>query len=146
MPTLSSSLRASAHRGAIRIAAPRRITSPLSIWFATLCTARAPNSSGLPSRDGCGTCLQNDYRALRFGPAGVMGRPISARVAHGHRSIERMQPAWPTATLVRLAPHACWLNQVEIYFSGVGPVERCRGPVVAVLKADYAFGDLVEVG
>jgi len=30
--------------------------------------------------------------------------------------------------------------------SGVGPVEWCRGRVVAVLKADDAFGELVEVG
>jgi hypothetical protein len=30
--------------------------------------------------------------------------------------------------------------------SGVGPVERCRGRVVAVLKADDAFGEFVEVG
>ena len=29
--------------------------------------------------------------------------------------------------------------------SGVGPVERCRGGVVAVLKADDAFGELAEV-
>ena len=36
---------------------------------------------------------------------------------NGHRSIERMQTAWPTATLVHLPVHASWLNQVEIYFS-----------------------------
>jgi hypothetical protein len=29
--------------------------------------------------------------------------------------------------------------------SSVGPVERCRGGVVAVLKADDAFGELAEV-
>ena len=36
---------------------------------------------------------------------------------NGTRSIERMQTAWPTATLVHLPIHASWLNQVEIYFS-----------------------------
>ena len=36
---------------------------------------------------------------------------------NGQRSIERMQTAWPTATLVHLPVHASWLNQVEIYFS-----------------------------
>ncbi len=37
--------------------------------------------------------------------------------SHNGRSIERMQTAWPTATLVHLPIHASWLNQVEIYFS-----------------------------
>ena len=36
---------------------------------------------------------------------------------HGWRSVERMDHAWPTATLVHLPVHASWLNQVEIYFS-----------------------------
>ena len=36
---------------------------------------------------------------------------------NGQRSIERMETAWPTATLVHLPVHASWLNQVEIYFS-----------------------------
>jgi len=36
---------------------------------------------------------------------------------HGWRSVERMDQAWPTATLVHLPIHASWLNQVEIYFS-----------------------------
>jgi transposase len=36
---------------------------------------------------------------------------------NGQRSIERMNTAWPTATLVHLPIHASWLNQVEIYFS-----------------------------
>jgi transposase len=36
---------------------------------------------------------------------------------NGQRSIDRMQAAWPTATLVHLPVHASWLNQVEIYFS-----------------------------
>jgi transposase len=36
---------------------------------------------------------------------------------NGKRSIDRMQNAWPTATLVHLPVHASWLNQVEIYFS-----------------------------
>jgi len=35
----------------------------------------------------------------------------------GQRSIDRMNQAWPTATLVHLPVHASWLNQVEIYFS-----------------------------
>ena len=36
---------------------------------------------------------------------------------HGWRSVQRMEQAWPTATLVHLPVHASWLNQVEIYFS-----------------------------
>lgn len=36
---------------------------------------------------------------------------------NGWRSVEGMQQAWPTATLVHLPVHASWLNQVEIYFS-----------------------------
>ena len=36
---------------------------------------------------------------------------------NGARSIDRMEQAWPTATLVHLPVHASWLNQVEIYFS-----------------------------
>lgn len=36
---------------------------------------------------------------------------------NGQRSIERLETAWPTATLVHLPVHASWLNQVEIYFS-----------------------------
>src|SRR3954453_6298496 len=35
----------------------------------------------------------------------------------GQTSIDRMNTAWPTATLVHLPIHASWLNQVEIYFS-----------------------------
>ena len=35
----------------------------------------------------------------------------------GWRSIDRMEQAWPTATLVHLPVHASWLNQIEIYFS-----------------------------
>jgi transposase len=35
----------------------------------------------------------------------------------GQASIDRMNAAWPTATLVHLPIHASWLNQVEIYFS-----------------------------
>lgn len=36
---------------------------------------------------------------------------------NGQRSIDRMNAAWPAATLVHLPIHASWLNQVEIYFS-----------------------------
>jgi transposase len=36
---------------------------------------------------------------------------------NGWRSVERMEQAWPTATLVHPPVHASWLNQVEIYFS-----------------------------
>jgi transposase len=35
----------------------------------------------------------------------------------GQASIDRMNTAWPTASLVHLPIHASWLNQVEIYFS-----------------------------
>ena len=40
------------------MAPSRRITSPLSIGFSTMCTASAPYSAGLPSREGCGTTAQ----------------------------------------------------------------------------------------
>jgi transposase len=36
---------------------------------------------------------------------------------NGQASIDRMNAAWPNATLVHLPIHASWLNQVEIYFS-----------------------------
>jgi hypothetical protein len=36
---------------------------------------------------------------------------------NGARSIECMQTAWPTATLMHLPVHASRLNHVEIYFS-----------------------------
>jgi hypothetical protein len=36
---------------------------------------------------------------------------------NGVRSVERINQAWPTATLVHLPVHASWLNQVEICFS-----------------------------
>lgn len=36
---------------------------------------------------------------------------------NGNASTQRMNDAWPNATLVHLPVHASWLNQVEIYFS-----------------------------
>ncbi|MBA3251421.1 MAG: IS630 family transposase [Geodermatophilaceae bacterium] len=36
---------------------------------------------------------------------------------NGQRSTQRMNSAWPTATLVHLPIHASWLNPVEIYFA-----------------------------
>ncbi len=35
----------------------------------------------------------------------------------GQKAIDRMNKAWPNATLVHTPVHASWLNQVEIYFS-----------------------------
>ena len=35
----------------------------------------------------------------------------------GHRSVERLQSAWPNLRLIHLPIHASWLNQIEIYFS-----------------------------
>ena len=35
----------------------------------------------------------------------------------GKRSIDRLQGAWPTLTVVHTPIHASWLNQCEIYFS-----------------------------
>ena len=46
------------------MAPSRRMTSPLRIGFSMMCTASAPYSSGLPNRDGCGTCLPSDALAL----------------------------------------------------------------------------------
>jgi transposase len=37
----------------------------------------------------------------------------------GRAAADRMRTAWPTAHLVHLPVHASWLNQIEIYFSGV---------------------------
>ncbi|MDP9441856.1 MAG: transposase [Actinomycetota bacterium] len=39
---------------------------------------------------------------------------------NGHRSVDRMRQAWPTAELVHLPIHASWLNQIEIVFSILG--------------------------
>ena len=66
-----------AHRGAMRIAPSRRITSPLSIGFSMMCTASAPYSSGSPSRAGCGTCLPSDSCASSGSEpsSGVLNRP-----------------------------------------------------------------------
>lgn len=36
---------------------------------------------------------------------------------NGHRSVDRMIEAWPTARLVHLPIHASWLNQIEVIFS-----------------------------
>jgi transposase len=38
----------------------------------------------------------------------------------GQASVERINAAWPTATLVHLPVHASWLNQIEIVFSVIG--------------------------
>ena len=54
-------------RGVIRIAPSRRIVSPLSIGFSRICTAVMANSSGLPSRAGCGTDVPSAVFACRPG-------------------------------------------------------------------------------
>ncbi len=51
------------HFGPIRMAPSRRMVSPLSMAFSTMCAARFAYSAGRPSRDGCGTCW----------PEGVLG-------------------------------------------------------------------------
>src|SRR6267378_3768119 len=63
--------------GAIRIAPSRRMVSPLSIGFSTICTARLPYSEASPSRAGCGTCAPRLLRASSFSPinSGVRNRP-----------------------------------------------------------------------
>ena len=43
--------------GCMRIAPSRRIVSPFSITFSTMCRTSAAYSSGLPRREGNGTCL-----------------------------------------------------------------------------------------
>ena len=35
----------------------------------------------------------------------------------GRASIERLQRQWPNIEVVLLPIHACWMNQIEIYFS-----------------------------
>ena len=50
-------------------------------------------------------------------PGGLFWVVDNGSSHNGARSIDRMQTAWPTATLVHLPVHASWLNQVEIYFS-----------------------------
>lgn len=37
----------------------------------------------------------------------------------GERSVKRLQGEWPNLRLIHLPTHACWLNQIEIYFSVV---------------------------
>ena len=63
---------------------------------------------------------------------------------HGWRSVQRMEQAWPTATLVHLPVHASWLNQVEIYFSIVQRkvLEPNQWRSLAALEAALiAFGE-----
>jgi MFS family permease len=64
-------------RGAIRMAPSRRIVSPLSMGFSTMCAARAAYSAGSPSREGCGIWSPSDFRASSGRPAssGVSNRP-----------------------------------------------------------------------
>src|ERR671910_1098344 len=66
-----------AQRGGIRSAPSRRMTSPLSIAFSAMWTARAPYSSGAPRRAGCGTWAPSAERASCGRPAssGVSNRP-----------------------------------------------------------------------
>ena len=35
----------------------------------------------------------------------------------GQKAIDRLNKAWPNATMVHTPIHASWVNQVEIYFS-----------------------------
>jgi hypothetical protein len=35
----------------------------------------------------------------------------------GYASIERIESKWKNARRIRLPIHACWLNQIELYFS-----------------------------
>jgi len=46
--------------GCMRIAPSSRIVSPLSITFSMMCFASAAYSSGLPRREGKGTCLPRE--------------------------------------------------------------------------------------
>ena len=80
-PALSySSLR---QRGAMRSAPSRRMTSPLSIRFSTMCAASAAYSDGRPRRGGNGIDLPSDSRASGGSTAssGVSKRP-GAMVHH----------------------------------------------------------------
>ena len=60
----------------------------------------------------------------------------------GQSSTQRMNAAWPTATLVHLPIHASWLNQVEIYFS----VLQCKAisPVACTCCQRCCFSTRLE--
>ena len=80
-------------------------------------TPRAPRATQPPTPPAPrATQPPSEGHALRFGPP--VFRLVDSGSSHnGRRSVERMQRAWPTATLVQLPVHASWLIQVEIYFS-----------------------------
>src|SRR5258707_10950831 len=72
------------HRGVIRLAPSRRTTSPLSIWFSIIASARCAYSSGRPNRDGCGTPSSRAVRTLsgsrfRIGVSKIPGAIVATR-------------------------------------------------------------------
>ena len=86
----------------MRIAPSRRITSPLSIGLATMCSTSAAYSSGLPSRDGCGTWAPSESCASCGSPSsiGVLNSPgaiVITRISLSARSraIGSVMPTTP---------------------------------------------------
>jgi hypothetical protein len=89
-------------RGAILIAPSRRMTSPLSIGLATMCSTSAAYSLGSPRRLGCGTCLPSDSLASSGSPSniGVRNSPgaiVMTRISLSARSraIGSVMPTTP---------------------------------------------------
>ncbi|CKU27100.1 Uncharacterised protein [Mycobacterium tuberculosis] len=78
------------------------MTSPLSIGFSMMCRTSAPYSSGLPSREGCGTCWPSEALASAGNEAssGVSNRPgamVTTRISllARSRAIGRVMPTTP---------------------------------------------------
>src|SRR5919202_156231 len=104
-PITEGSLRlanGSVHRGAMRMAPSRRIVSPLSITFSTICCTSAAYSSGRPSRGGNGTCCPSEMRAgsgsaARSGVSKMPGAMLMTRMPWraNSRASGRVRPAMP---------------------------------------------------
>jgi hypothetical protein len=90
-------------------------TSPPTTSTTPMCSDGSPPTTGIePFTDLVAEVMTTEPYASARRVFWVVDNGSSH---NGARSIDRMQTAWPTATLVHLPVHASWLNQVEIYFS-----------------------------
>jgi hypothetical protein len=67
----------------------RRITSPLSISFPTMCSTRAAYSSGRPRRCGKGVCWLSDSLMLSVSPAAIGVSKIPGGYGHHPYAVRR---------------------------------------------------------
>src|ERR1700682_5044109 len=130
------------YRGAMRMAPSRRMTSPLSIGFATMWAASAPYSSGLPSRAGCGTCAPSDFLASSGRPAssGVSNRPgamVTTRMPllAKSRAIGSVMPTTPPFDAEYAAWPICPSNAATEAVVMIPPPPSPPGSVLAMRSA-----------